>query len=126
VVPLRAKRRSASGRLSHHAPQPFHVEGRLATAFCKLSPRLRANACAWGFPGMPKGCLHAFHRAFRGRDRSAATYPVDGDHHWLESQTAPAEPHAFTAKLHLDAGGQSEELPFPDVKTDLGKHDPNL
>jgi hypothetical protein len=38
--------------------------------------------------------------------------PVDGDHHWLESQTAPAEPHAFTAKLHLDAGGQSEELPF--------------
>ena len=38
--------------------------------------------------------------------------PVSGDHHWLESQTAPAEPHAFTAKLYLDAGGQSEELPF--------------
>ena len=38
--------------------------------------------------------------------------PVDGDHHWPRSSVAPAEPHAFAAKLRLSAGNDNEELTF--------------
>jgi len=38
--------------------------------------------------------------------------PVDGDHDWLRSSVASAEPHAFAAKRRLSAGNDNEELTF--------------
>ena len=48
--------------------------------------------------------------------------PAHGNHHRLESQKAPAEPHEFTAKLLLSAGQAMEELPFG-MSEPTGHHD---
>jgi hypothetical protein len=38
--------------------------------------------------------------------------PAPDDHHCLQSTGAPAEPHEFDARLVLQAGGTSVDLPF--------------
>ena len=101
----------------HHAPQPFRVVGRLADGLLEIvdTPggermRLRVSRHVEG--------LQANVAILRpsGEVETLPLVPVQDDHHRLESMTAPAEPHAFSAKLHLIAGTQIEELPFTMVE----------
>ncbi|MEO9231146.1 MAG: hypothetical protein ABI216_19665 [Devosia sp.] len=48
--------------------------------------------------------------------------PAAGNHHRLESAVAPAEPHAFDAKLWLVAGSDTEELSFSMIEPQGHQH----
>ncbi|WP_217577807.1 cation diffusion facilitator family transporter [Mesorhizobium sp. GbtcB19] len=97
----------------HHAPDPFLVSGRLASGLLEIvdTPqgermRLRLSRHAEG--------LRANVAIERdgGAVESLPLSPVGGDHHYLQSLIAPAEPHEFSARLQLAAGADSEDLPF--------------
>lgn len=97
----------------HHAPDPVRVGGRLADGLLEIVDtaagermRLRLSRHADG--------LRASVRIERGAGNIERLdlQPVAGDHHYLESLTAPAEPHEFSAELRLVAGTEVEELPF--------------
>lgn len=96
----------------HHAPDPFLVSGKLASGLLEIvdTPqgermRLRLSRHA---EGLQAGV--AIERP-QGLERLVLS-PVGGDHHYLQSLVAPAEPHEFSARLQLAAGSDSEDLPF--------------
>ncbi|CDX56686.1 putative transmembrane efflux protein [Mesorhizobium plurifarium] len=97
----------------HHAPDPFLVSGKLASGLLEIvdTPqgermRLRLSRHAEGLRANV-----AIERA-DGAVESLPLSPVGGDHHYLQSLVAPAEPHEFSARLQLTAGPDSEDLPF--------------
>jgi hypothetical protein len=97
----------------HHALDPFIVAGKLASGLLEIvdTPqgermRLRLSRHSEGLQAKV-----AIERA-GGAIESLALAPVGGDHHHLESDVAPAEPHEFKARLLLASGVQSEDLPF--------------
>ncbi|MDG4876918.1 cation diffusion facilitator family transporter [Mesorhizobium sp. WSM4935] len=97
----------------HHAPDPFLVSGKLASGLLEIvdTPqgermRLRLSRHAEGLRANV-----AIERA-DGAVESLPLSPVGGDHHYLQSLVAPAEPHEFSARLQLVAGPDSEDLPF--------------
>ncbi|WP_292324150.1 cation transporter, partial [Mesorhizobium sp.] len=97
----------------HHAPDPFLVSGKLASGLLEIvdTPqgermRLRLSRHAEGLRANV-----AIERPDGAVERLPLS-PVGGDHHYLQSIVAPAEPHEFSARLQLAAGADSEELPF--------------
>jgi len=96
----------------HHAPKPVQVATVLADGLLEIvdTPegermRLRVSRHAEG--------LRARVEIARGDNTETLDLlPVGQNHHRLESQKAPAEPHEFTARLRLEAAGAVEELPF--------------
>jgi cation diffusion facilitator family transporter len=97
----------------HHAPDPFRVSGKLAQGLLEIvdTPhgeqfRLRVSRHAEGM-----AAAVAIHRA-DGSIEQHALIPVDGNHHLLQSQAAPAEPHEFDAELLLSDSTDNERLPF--------------
>ncbi|WP_348643359.1 hypothetical protein [Mesorhizobium sp. B2-7-1] len=97
----------------HHASDPFLVSGKLASGLLEIvdTPqgermRLRLSRHAEGLRANV-----AIERA-GGAVESLPLSPVGGDHHYLQSLVAPAEPHEFSARLQLAAGADSEDLPF--------------
>lgn len=97
----------------HHAPDPFLVSGKLASGLLEIidTPqgermRLRLSRHAEGLRAKV-----AIERA-DGAVESLPLSPVGGDHHYLQTLVAPAEPHEFSARLQLAAGPDSEDLSF--------------
>ncbi|CDX21818.1 putative transmembrane efflux protein [Mesorhizobium sp. ORS 3324] len=97
----------------HHAPDPFLVAGKLASGLLEIidTPqgeriRLRLSRHAEGLRANV-----AIERPGGAVERLPLS-PVGGDHHYLQSLVAPAQPHAFSARLQLAAGADSEDLPF--------------
>ena len=97
----------------HHAPDPFLVSGKLASGLLEIvdTPqgermRLRLSRHAEGLRANV-----AIERPGGAVERLPLS-PVGGDHHYLQSLVAPAEPHEFSARLQLAAGADSEDLPF--------------
>lgn len=108
----------------HHAPDPFLVSGKLASGLLEIvdTPqgermRLRLSRHAEG--------LHANVAIERagGAVESLPLSPVGGDHHYLQSLVAPAEPHEFSARLQLAAGQDSEDLPFAMAEPEGHQHE---
>ncbi|MDB5538897.1 MAG: cation transporter [Devosia sp.] len=104
---------SAEGGGHHHAPDPVPVATRLANGLLQIvdTPdgermRLRVSRHAEGL----KASVDIEREG--GRTEVLDLRPVGGDHHLLQSQTAPEEPHEFSARLRLAAGTESEELAF--------------
>ncbi|MDX8512612.1 cation diffusion facilitator family transporter [Mesorhizobium captivum] len=98
---------------NHHAPDPFLVSGKLASGLLEIidTPqgermRLRLSRHAEGLQANV-----AIERPGGAFERLPLS-PVGGDHHYLQSLVAPAEPHQFSARLQLAAGADSEDLPF--------------
>ncbi|TIV34941.1 MAG: hypothetical protein E5V96_27205 [Mesorhizobium sp.] len=58
-----------------------------------------------------------------GAVESLPLSPVGGDHHYLQSLVAPAEPHEFSARLQLAAGQDSEDLPFAMAEPEGHQHE---
>ncbi|WP_192385305.1 cation diffusion facilitator family transporter [Mesorhizobium silamurunense] len=97
----------------HHAPDPFLVSGKLASGLLEIvdTPqgermRLRLSRHAEGLQA------HVAIERPGGRVERLPLSPVGGDHHYLQSLVAPAEPHEFSARLQLAAGTNSENLLF--------------
>lgn len=109
---------SAAGH--HHAPDPVAVQNRLANGLLQIvdTPhgermRLRVSRHAEGLTASVGIAREG------GRTEVLDLLPVGGDHHLLQSAAAPEEPHEFSAKLHLAAGNDNEELSF-DMKEPEG------
>jgi cation diffusion facilitator family transporter len=97
----------------HHAPEPFIVNGRLATGSLAIVDT-------------PAGERFRFLVATHAAEDLRATVIIDrpngpevlllqsvpGDHHVLESLGAPVEPHEFAARLELNTGLETEVLSF--------------
>lgn len=97
----------------HHAPDPVPVATRLAQGILQIvdTPegermRLRVSRHAEGLIARVDIERDA------GRTEVLELEPVGGDHHLLQSRAAPEEPHEFTARLRLSAGGDGEVLAF--------------
>lgn len=104
---------SGSTAASHHAPDPVAVDGKLAGGLLEIvdTPegerlRLRVSRHAEGMRASVGISREG------GRLETLDLKPVGGDHHWLQSETAPDEPHEFSARLRLAAGTEVEEFPF--------------
>jgi cation diffusion facilitator family transporter len=99
-------------RHNQHAPNPIQVAGRLASGLLQIVDTPEGERMQL------RVSRHAEGLAARvDIDRDGATevldlVPVNGDHHWLRSTMAPAEPHEFAAKLRLTAGNDNEEVSF--------------
>ncbi|MBZ9849349.1 cation diffusion facilitator family transporter [Mesorhizobium sp. CA14] len=107
-----------------HAPDPFLVSGKLACGLLEIvdTPqgermRLRLSRHAEGLRAKV-----AIERA-DGAVESLLLSPVGGDHHYLQSLVAPAEPHEFSARLQLAAGPDSEDLLFAMAEPDGDHHE---
>jgi hypothetical protein len=112
VATVRFAEAQASGE-HHHAPDPFLVSGKLASGLLEIvdTPqgermRLRLSRHAEGLQ-----VSVAINRPGSEIERLPLS-PVGGDHHYLQSLVAPAEPHEFSARLQLAAGPDSEDLAF--------------
>jgi len=112
VATVRFAEAQASGG-HHHAPDPFLVSGKLASGLLEIvdTPqgermRLRLSRHAEGLQ-----VSVAINRPGSEIERLPLS-PVGGDHHYLQSLVAPAEPHEFSARLQLAAGPDSEDLAF--------------
>ncbi|TPJ22734.1 cation diffusion facilitator family transporter [Mesorhizobium sp. B2-7-2] len=97
----------------HHAPDPFLVDRKLASGLLEIvgTPqgermRLRLSRHAEGLRA------NVAIERMDGAVESLPLSPVGGDHHYLQSLVAPAEPHEFSARLQLAAGPDTEDLPF--------------
>ncbi|WP_027165713.1 cation diffusion facilitator family transporter [Mesorhizobium sp. WSM3224] len=111
----------------HHVPDPFLVSGKLASGLLEIvdTPqgermRLRLSRHAEGLRANV-----AIERA-GGAVESLPLSPVGGDHHYLQSLVAPAEPHEFSARLQLAAGPDSEDLRFTMAEPEGHHHDEHV
>jgi hypothetical protein len=101
-----------AGTDHHHAPAPFRVVSDLADGLLEIADTPAGERMILRVGRHAEG-LHAkvaIHR--NNRIEELVLTPSHGNHHRLESQEAPAEPHEFTATLILSAGEAKEELPF--------------
>jgi cation diffusion facilitator family transporter len=97
----------------HHDPEPVKilgklVEGTIAIVDTPAGERFRFNVARHA-----KGLRARVTIARPGsQPETLALFPAGGDHHCLMSAVAPAEPHEFSASLHLSAGDDTESLSF--------------
>ena len=96
-----------------HAPEPIRVSGKLAAGLLEIVDteagerfQLRLSRHAQDLRAEVAIDRDA------GRIEQLVLLPVEGNHHLLQSQAAPDEPHEFNAKLTLGASGASETLEF--------------
>ena len=107
----------------HHASQPFRFDGKLATGLLEIvdtpkGERMRLRVSRH-FEGVKASVAIA---RKGGKVETLALAPIGGDHHLLESKTAPQEPHDFSATLILRAGRQVEKLAFAMVEPEGHRH----
>ena len=109
---LLVSRTEQAGTDHHHAPAPFRVVSDLADGLLEIADTPAGERMILRVARHAEG-LHA-KVAIQRNDRieELVLTPAHGNHHRLESQEPPAEPHEFTAKLLLSAGEAKEELPF--------------
>lgn len=123
VANVRIATQEDSGDEAHHAPKPFAVAGRLADGLLEIveTPagermRLRVSRHAEGMRARVDIARGG------GQVETLELRPAGDNHHRLESTVAPAEPHAFDAKLWLAAGSEVEELPFSMIEPQGHQH----
>jgi hypothetical protein len=106
----------------HHAPEPFRFEGQLACGTLEIVDTPLGERMRLTLEGHAHG-LSATVVIDRpgGATEVLPLREVSGDHHTLQSNVAPEEPHEFSASLNLTAGGRDETLPFA-MKEPPGHH----
>ena len=96
----------------HHAPAPFRVVSDLADGLLEIVDTPAGERMVLRVARHAEGLRAKVAIQRDSRIEELVLMPAHGNHHRLESQDAPAEPHEFTAKLLLSAGEAKEELPF--------------
>jgi cation diffusion facilitator family transporter len=106
----------------HHAPEPFRFKGQLADGTLEIIDTPQGERMRLTLRDDAHG-LSATVVIDRpgGATEGLPLREVAGDHHKLQSDVAPAEPHEFSASLILTAGGRDETLPFA-MKEPPGHH----
>lgn len=106
----------------HHAPKPVQVSTRLADGLLQIVDTPDGERMQLRISRHAEGLSVQVAIAREGRIEVLDLRPVEGDHHWLRSTIAPAEPHEFAAKLRLSAGNDNEEVPFAMVEPEGHQH----
>ena len=103
----------AGGHGHHHAPEPLAVSSRLATGTLSIVDTLDGERLEFRIDKHAENLTASVHIDRNGgRVEVHGLRPVIGDHHRLQSISAPEEPHEFTAKLLLVADERHAEIPF--------------
>jgi cation diffusion facilitator family transporter len=107
----------------HHAPEPFRFRSKLAEGVLEIvdtpqGERMRLTL------GEHRHGLTATVVIDRpgGEIETLPLAAVPNDHHCFQSSVAPAEPHEFSAELHLVADGRTDVLPFRMVEPAGHRH----
>jgi cation diffusion facilitator family transporter len=97
----------------HHAPDPIRLSTTMLTGLLEIADtprgeriRLRVSRHVEGLSAV------VVIKRDEAKLETLALVPVAGDHHWMESEAAPAEPHEFEATLQLTAGALSDAISF--------------
>jgi cation diffusion facilitator family transporter len=107
----------------HHVPDPIRVSTRLADGLLQIvetpeGERLRLRVSRHADQLRASVVI----KRDGGRREVLELRPVGGDHHWLQSSTAPEEPHEFAASLQLSAGNDDEDVAFAMVEPETHQH----
>lgn len=106
----------------HHAPDPFRFEAKLAAGALEIVDTPQGERMRLSLKRHAPGLTAQVVIERPGSEpESLALREIDGDHHAMQSNVAPAEPHEFSATLRLSAGGREEELPVA-MKEPPGHH----
>jgi hypothetical protein len=98
---------------AHHAPAPIRVSTLLATGLLELADTPRGERMRLRVSRHAEGLAAAVAiKRDNGRLERLPLVPVGGDHHWMESESAPVEPHEFEATLELMAGEHTDAISF--------------
>jgi len=97
----------------HHAPDPFQVDGKLATGQLQIVDTTAGERMRLTVSKRAEG-LSAVVVIKRpgGKDETLPLLPSKQDHGSYMSSAAPAEPHEFVATLLLTAADQEETIAF--------------
>jgi len=106
----------------HHAPKPIQVATRLADGLLQIVDTPDGERMQFRVSRHAEGLSARVDIARGSTTEVLDLEPVAGDHHWLRSIVAPAEPHQFSAKLHLRAGNDNEDVPFAMVEPEGHQH----
>jgi cation diffusion facilitator family transporter len=101
-----------SGVSHHHAPAPFRVVSNLADGLLEIADTPAGERMVLRVARHAEGLRAKVAIQRDARIEEIDLTPAHGNHHRLESQEAPAEPHEFAATLLLTAGEAREELSF--------------
>lgn len=96
----------------HHAPQPFVVTGELAKGQLAIVDTPAGERFRLTVSTQADGLNATVAIARPDGEEMHVLQHSPHDRHAYESAAAPAEPHAFSAKLLLTAGSRAETLPF--------------
>jgi len=100
------------GHGQHHAPEPFIVDGQLATGRLAIVDTPAGERFRLTVSKHADGLSATVTIARPDGEETHVLQPSAGGHHTYESAEPPAEPHEFSAKLTLAAGTRRETLPF--------------
>jgi len=96
----------------HHAPDPFRVNGKLAQGILEIVDTADGERFRLRVSRHAEGLSAAVAIKRDAGFEQHALVPVAGNHHFLQSAEAPAEPHEFDAELVLSNASESERLAF--------------
>lgn len=96
----------------HHAPDPFKVNSDLAEGVLEIVDTPQGERMRLTLAHHAEGLTAMVIIDRPAGPETLFLIPDASDHHRLQSTGAPAEPHEFDARLVLQAGGKSLELPF--------------
>jgi hypothetical protein len=91
---------------NHHAPAPFVVNGDLAKGKLAIVDTPAGGRFRLTVTNHEDGLEAVVVISRPNGNEALSLKPLPTDHHIFESQVAPAEPHEFTAALHLMAPGR--------------------
>jgi cation diffusion facilitator family transporter len=106
----------------HHAPDPVYVSTRLADGLLQIVDTPDGERMQLRVSRHAEGLRATVAIERNGRTEMLELRPVQGNHHWLQSSTAPEEPHEFAASLKLAAGNDNEDLAFAMVEPEGHHH----
>ncbi|TIS53730.1 MAG: cation transporter [Mesorhizobium sp.] len=112
----------ASAHGHHHAPEPFKVGCDLATGTLEIVDTPGGERMRLTVDRHADDLTATVIIDRSGGPEVLPLRPVASDHHRLESDIAPAEPHEFEARLVLSAMGRLQELPFKMVEPEGHHH----
>ena len=96
----------------HHAPDPFKVNSDLAEGVLEIVDTPQGERMRLTIARHAEGLTAMVIIDRPAGPETLFLIPDASDHHRLQSTGAPAEPHEFDARLVLQSGGKSLELPF--------------
>ena len=101
------------GHGHHHAPEPFRFRSHLAVGVLEIVDTPEGERMRLTVNGHASGLSATVMIDRPGNDSETLPLtPLPNDHHCFQSSVAPAEPHEFSAELHLAASGERDVLKF--------------